>query len=284
MHAHLWLVSRVVCLLPCVLRFLPRLTVLLPALPDVYLSVQREVHVQPPVLLQLGERGHIRLRHRRSAMPEDRNAQTSEHGDNSTWSSRGSEGHEWSGQEEESQEGYIENHNSYLGYNGMGHHDNEGISGITKGKGKGKKGSGKGFGKQSQGYCNTCGMWGHKAIDCKSKGKGKDSTRWYHGNKGKGLSKGGTKGFTKGKGKGMNNCEQGQRRWPATPSFHDLLSLEQETESVHNVKEKKQHSHVNQSTETRATSEPHQQWKVPVKWIQAHTKNQQEKIASAKSI
>ena len=160
----------------------------------------------------------------------------------------------------------------------MGHHDNEGISGITKGKGKGKKGSGKGFGKQFQGYCNTCGMWGHKAIDCKSQGKGKDSTRWYHGNKGKGLSKGGTKGFTKGKGKGMNNCEQGQRRWPATPSFHDLLSLEQKTESVHNVKEKKQHSHVNQSTETRATSEPHQQWKVPVKWIQAHTKNNKKKL------
>ena len=85
--------------------------------------------------------------------PEDRNAQTSEHGDNSTWSSRGSEGHDLSGQEEEeSQEGYIENQNSYLGYNGMGHHDNEGISGITKGKGKGKKGSGKGFGKQFQGY------------------------------------------------------------------------------------------------------------------------------------
>ena len=143
--------------------------------------------------------------------PEDRNAQTSEHGDNSTWSSRGSERHDWSGQEEEeSQEGYLENQNSYLGYNGMGHHDNEGISGITKGKGKGKKGSGKGFGKQFQGYCNTCGMWGHKAIDCKSQGKGKDSTRWYHGNKGQGPSKGGTKGFTKGKGKGMNNCEQGQ--------------------------------------------------------------------------
>ena len=35
MHAHLWLVSWVVCLLPCVLRFLPRLTVPLPALPDV---------------------------------------------------------------------------------------------------------------------------------------------------------------------------------------------------------------------------------------------------------
>ena len=45
------------------LRLLPRLTVLLPALPDVHLSAQREVHVQTPVLLQLGERGHIRLRH-----------------------------------------------------------------------------------------------------------------------------------------------------------------------------------------------------------------------------
>ena len=211
--------------------------------------------------------------------PEDRNAQTSEHGDNSTWSSRGSEGHDWSGQEEEeSQEGYIENQNSYLGYNGMGHHDNEGISGITKGKGKGKKGSGKGFGKQFQGYCNTCGMWGHKAIDCKSQGKGKDSTRWYHGNRGKGPGKGGTKGFTKGKGKGMNNCEQGQRRWPVTPSFHDVLLLERKTESVHNVPEKKQHSHVNKSTETRATSDPHQQWKVPVKWIQVHTKNNKKKL------
>ena len=63
MHAHLWLVSWVVCLLPCVLRLLPRLTVLLPALPDVHLSAQRQVHVQTPVLLQLGERGHIRLRH-----------------------------------------------------------------------------------------------------------------------------------------------------------------------------------------------------------------------------
>ena len=111
--------------------------------------------------------------------PEDRNAQTSEHGENSTWSSRGSEGHDWSGQEEEeSQEVYVENQSSYLGYNGMGHQDNEGISGITKGKGKGNKGSGKGFGKQFQGYCNTCGMWGHKAIDCKSQGEGKDSARW----------------------------------------------------------------------------------------------------------
>ena len=211
--------------------------------------------------------------------PEDRNAQTSEHGDNSTRSSRGSEGHDWSGQElEESQEGYIENQNSYLGYNGMGHHNNEGISGIMKGKGKGKKGSGKGFGKQFQGYCNTCGMWGHKATDCESQGKGKDSTRWYHGNKGKGQSKGGTKGFTKGKGKGMNNCEQGQRRWPATPSFHDLLLLEQITESVHNVQEEKQHSHVNKSTETTATSDPHQHWKVPAKWIQTRTNNKKTKL------
>ena len=90
----------------------------------------------------------------------DRDAQMSEHEDNSTWSGRESEGQDWSGreEEEESQEGYFENQSSYLGYNGMGHHDNEGISGITKGKGKGKKGSGKGFGKQFQGYCNTCGM------------------------------------------------------------------------------------------------------------------------------
>ena len=37
-------------------------TVLLPALPDVHLRVQREVQVQPPVRLPLGDRGHIRLR------------------------------------------------------------------------------------------------------------------------------------------------------------------------------------------------------------------------------
>ena len=37
-----------------------RPTVLLPALPDVHLSVQREVQVQPPVRLPLGDRGHIR--------------------------------------------------------------------------------------------------------------------------------------------------------------------------------------------------------------------------------
>ena len=51
-----------VCPLPRVLCFLPRLTVLLPALPDVQLSAPREVHVQPPVRLPLGDRGHIRLR------------------------------------------------------------------------------------------------------------------------------------------------------------------------------------------------------------------------------
>ena len=72
--------------------------------------------------------------------PEDRKAKTREHGESSTWSSRGSEGHDWSGQEEEeSQESYLENQRSYLGYNGMGHHDNEGISGITKGKRKRKE-------------------------------------------------------------------------------------------------------------------------------------------------
>ena len=51
-----------VCPLPRVRCFLPRLTVLLPALPDVHLSAQREVQVQPPVRLPLGDRGHIRLR------------------------------------------------------------------------------------------------------------------------------------------------------------------------------------------------------------------------------
>ena len=58
-----------------------------------------------------------------------------------------------------------------LGTTGMGHYDNEGLSGRTLGKGKGKKGTGKGFGKQFQGLCNTCGTWGDKAIDCKSHGK-----------------------------------------------------------------------------------------------------------------
>ena len=48
---------------PRLSRFLPRLTVPLPALPVVHLSAQREVHVKPPVRLQLGERGHFRLRH-----------------------------------------------------------------------------------------------------------------------------------------------------------------------------------------------------------------------------
>ena len=52
MHAHLCLAS---CLFsPRLSRFLPRLTVLLPALPDVHLSAQREVQVQPPVRLPLG--------------------------------------------------------------------------------------------------------------------------------------------------------------------------------------------------------------------------------------
>ena len=60
MHVHLcvasWLFS------PRLSCPLLRPTVLLPALPDVHLSVQREVQVQPPVRLPLGDRGHIRLR------------------------------------------------------------------------------------------------------------------------------------------------------------------------------------------------------------------------------
>ena len=75
----------------------------------------------------------------------------------------------------------------------------------------------------------------------------------------------------------MNNFEHGQRRWHAPPSFHDVLLLERTTESVHIVPEKEQHTHVNKSTVTTATSDPHQQWKVPVKWIQAPTKNNKKK-------
>ena len=51
-----------VCPLPCIFWSLLRPTVLLPALPDVYISAQREVQVQPLVRLPLGDRGHIRLR------------------------------------------------------------------------------------------------------------------------------------------------------------------------------------------------------------------------------
>ena len=72
-----------VCPLPRVLCFLPRLTVLLPALPDVHLRVQREVQVQPPVRLPFGDRGHIRLRdtphssrvHQGNLMPMDKKKQ-----------------------------------------------------------------------------------------------------------------------------------------------------------------------------------------------------------------
>ena len=60
MHVHLCLASWLFS--PRLSRFLPRLIVLLPALPDVHLSAQREVQVQPPVRLPLGDRGHIRLR------------------------------------------------------------------------------------------------------------------------------------------------------------------------------------------------------------------------------
>ena len=45
-------------LLDCLCSLL-RSTVLLPARPDVHLGVQREVQVQPPVRLPLGDRGHF---------------------------------------------------------------------------------------------------------------------------------------------------------------------------------------------------------------------------------
>ena len=75
--SHLWLKSASYasshpCVCTCVLRLgcfllaclcsLLRPTVLLPALPDVPFSAQREVQAQPPVRLPLGDRGHIRLR------------------------------------------------------------------------------------------------------------------------------------------------------------------------------------------------------------------------------
>ena len=159
-----------------------------------------------------------------------------------------------------------------------------GVSGITKGKGKGKKGSGKGFGKQFQGYCNACSMWGHKAIDCKSQGKGKDSVRWYNGNKGKGPGKGGAKGFTKGKGKGMNNFEHSQRQWQTPPSPHDVLLLEQAMESDYHVQEKEQYIHGKKSKETKANK-----WRTPTMESTSQVdpsanQEQQEKVASTKTI
>ena len=55
-------VLRLGCFLLACLCSLLRPTVLLPALPDVYLSAQREVQVQPPEQLPLGDRGHSRIR------------------------------------------------------------------------------------------------------------------------------------------------------------------------------------------------------------------------------
>ena len=52
-------VLRCGCFLFTRLRPLLRSTALLPALPDVFLRVQREVQVQPPVRLPLGDRGHF---------------------------------------------------------------------------------------------------------------------------------------------------------------------------------------------------------------------------------
>ena len=125
---------------------------------------------------------------------------------------------------------------------------------------------------------NHKGRWGHKAIDCKSQGKGKDGAMWYNGNKGKGPGKGGAKGFTKGKGKRMNNFEHSQRHWQTPSSHHDVLLLEQVLESEHHAQEKEQYIHVKEIKETKANSDSHQQWKVPVRWIQAPTKNSKKKL------
>ena len=55
-------VLRCDCFLFTRLRPLLRSTALLPALPDVFLRVPREVQVQPPVRLPFGDRGHFRPR------------------------------------------------------------------------------------------------------------------------------------------------------------------------------------------------------------------------------
>ena len=121
-------------------------------------------------------------------------------------------------------------------------------------------------------------MWGHKAIDCKAQGKGKDNARWHPGNRNKGPGKGGTKGWTKGKGKGMNSCEYGQRRLQAPSPSYDVLLLERTKETEHDTSERKQHIHDSRSTETRTTSDQHQQWRVPVKRIQALAENDKKKL------
>ena len=194
----------------------------------------------------------------------DQDAQMNEHEDTSIWFGRGHGGHGWSGQGEEEfhKEGHLENQTPYLGYNGTGYYGNEDLSGMMKGKGKGKKGFGKGFGKPFQGFCYTCGAWGHKTINCKSQGNGNDGAKGYYSNKGKGQGKDGMKGFTKGKGKGVNNFEHSQWCWQMPPPLPDVLVLERKLEPAPKEYEKEQLSQANKSTMTRATSAPHQQWKV----------------------
>ena len=68
---------------------------------------------------------------------------------------------------------YYGGKNSEKGFGKAG----QGKSGDPKGKGKGKPWhSGKSKGKGFHGYCNYCGMYGHKASDCfrnPAKGKGR---------------------------------------------------------------------------------------------------------------
>ena len=83
----------------------------------------------------------------------------------------------------------------------------------------------------------------------------------------------------------MNNFEHSQRHCQTPPSSHDVLLLEQVMESEYHVPEKEQYIHIKKSKETKANSEAHQQWKLPVRWVQAsNQEEQQEKVASTKSI
>ena len=76
----------------------------------------------------------------------------------------------------------------------------------------------------------------------------------------------------------MNNFEHSQRPWQTPPSHHDVLMLEQAMESGYHVQEKEQYIHAKKSKETKANSDAQQQWKVPVRWIQAPTKSSKKKL------
>ena len=123
-------------------------------------------------------------------------------------------------------------------------------------KGKARKAQARDLANNFRAYCNTCGTWGHKAIDCKSQGKGKDGARWHQGNQ--------------GKGKGMNNFEHSQRSWQAPPFTPDVLLIVRKTEPDCQGYKKEQLSYVKQNTTTRTNGDP--------------TQGQQEKGTSSESL